>query len=100
MISGKTNDVYDAISEIRKLDPNHIFTKERGFAPGDPRRCRVHRFGPREGFHQMEDEYRLLGDVADALENPRDVEVEVEKPIDVDEFKKIMNECLENNNDR
>ena len=31
---------------------------------------------------------------------PRDVEVEVEKPIDVDEFKKIMNECLENNNDR
>ena len=42
----------------------------------------------------MEDEYRLLGDVADALENPRDVEVEVEKPIDVDEFKKIMNECL------
>ena len=73
---------------------------KRGFAPGDPRRCRGHRFGPREGFHQMEDEYRLLGDVADALENPRDVEVEVEKPIDVDEFKKIMNECLENNNDR
>jgi hypothetical protein len=38
--------------------------------------------------------------VADALENPRDVKVAVEKPIDVDEFKKIMNECLENNNDR
>lgn len=100
MVSGKTKDVFEAIHEIRKLDPNHIFTKERGFAPGDPRRCRGHRFGPREGFHQMEDEYRLLGDVADALENPRDVEVEVEKPIDVDEFKKIMNECLENNNDR
>lgn len=96
MVSGKTKDVFEAIREIRKLDPNHIFTKERGFAPGDPRRCRGHRFGPREGFHQMEDEYRLLGDVADALENPRDVEVEVEKPIDVDEFKKIMNECLEN----
>ena len=85
MVSGKTKDVFEAIREIRKLDPNHIFTKERGFAPGDPRRCRGHRFGPREGFHQMEDEYRLLGDVADALENPRDVEVEVEKPIDVDE---------------
>lgn len=96
----KNKGVFEAIREIRKLDPNHIFTKERGFAPGDPRRCRGHRFGPREGFHQMEDEYRLLGDVADALENPRDVEVEVEKPIDVDEFKKIMNECLENNNDR
>ena len=100
MVSGKTKDVFEAIREIRKLDSNHIFTKERGFAPGDPRRCRGHRFGPREGFHQMENEYRLLGDVADALENPRDVEVAVEKPIDVDEFKKIMNECLENNNDR
>ena len=100
MVSGKTKDVFEAIREIWKLDSNHIFTKERGFAPGDPRRCRGHRFGPREGFHQMENEYRLLGDVADALENPRDVKVAVEKPIDVDEFKKIMNECLENNNDR
>ncbi len=100
MVSGKSKDVFEAIREIRKLDPYHIFTKERGFAPGDPRRCRGHRFGPREGFHQMENEYRLLGDVADALENPCDVEVEVEKPVDVDEFKKIMNECLENNKDR
>ena len=35
MVSGKTKDVFEAIREIRKLDPNHIFTKERGFAPGD-----------------------------------------------------------------
>jgi hypothetical protein len=34
MISGKSEDVYKAIEEIRKLDPNHIFTKERGFAQG------------------------------------------------------------------
>ena len=26
MISGKSEDVYKAIEEIRKLDPNHIFT--------------------------------------------------------------------------
>ena len=89
-------DVYKAIEEIRKLDPSHIFTKERGFAPGDPRRCRGHRFGPREGFHQMEKEYTILGYVAEALENPKEVEVEAKKPIEVDEFKKIMNECLEN----
>ena len=31
MISGKSADVYKAIEEIRKLDPAHIFTKERGF---------------------------------------------------------------------
>ena len=95
MISGKSEDVYEAIKEIRKLDPNHIFTKERGFAPGDPRRCRGHRFGPREGFHQMEKEYRILGFVANALEERKDVEIEPKKPVDVDEFKKIMNECLD-----
>ena len=87
---------YAAIEEIRKLDPNHIFTKERGFAPGDPRRCRGHRFGPREGFHQMEKEYRILGFVSEALENPKDVTVEEKKPVKVDDFKKIMYECLEN----
>ena len=95
MISGKSEDVYEAIKEIRKLDPNHIFTKERGFAPGDPRRCRGHRFGPREGFHQMEKEYRILGFVANALEERKDVELEEKKPVSVDEFEKIMNECLD-----
>ena len=97
MISGKKEDVYKAIKEIRKLDPAHIFTKERGFAPGDPRRCRGHRFGPREGFHQMEKEYTILGYVAEALENPKEVTVEEKKPVKVDDFKEIMNECLEKN---
>ena len=90
-----SNPVKGAIEEIRKLDPNHIFTKERGFAPGDPRRCRGHRFGPREGFHQMEKEYRILGFVANALEERKDVEIEEKKPVSVDEFKKVMNECLD-----
>ena len=45
----------------------------------------------------MEKEYRILGFVAEALENPKaDVVVEKKKPVEVDEFKKIMNECLEN----
>lgn len=92
MISGKKDDVLSAIEEIRKLDPAHIFTKERGFAPGDPRRCRGHRFGPREGFHQMEKEFRILGYVAEALENPKDVEVEEKKPVSVDDFKSILDE--------
>ena len=94
MVSGKEEDVLKAIKEIRKLDPNHIFTKDRGFAPGDPRRCRGHRLGPREGFHQMEHEFKLLKDVSDALEHPQKVEIEEKSPVDVDEFKKIMNECL------
>ena len=36
MISGKDEYVREAIRELRKLDPYGIFTKERGFAPGDP----------------------------------------------------------------
>ena len=92
MISGKSEDVYKAIEEIRKLDPNHIFTKERGFAPGDPRRCRGHRFGPREGFHQMEKEFRILDYVGEALKNPREVEIEKKEPVSVDYFKEILEE--------
>ena len=44
----------------------------------------------------MEKEYRILGFVAEALENPKEVELEEKKPIDVDEFKKIMDDCIEN----
>ena len=43
----------------------------------------------------MEKEYRILGFVSNALENPKEVEIEEKKPVEVDEFKKIMNECLD-----
>jgi len=95
MVSGKEKDVMMAIKEIRKLDPYNIFTKDRGFPPGDPRRCRGHRKGPREGFHQMEKEFQLLGFVSDALKNPKEVSLEEEKPISVDELQEIMESCLE-----
>jgi putative methanogenesis marker protein 6 len=92
MISGKDEYVREAIRELRKLDPYGIFTKERGFAPGDPRRCRGHRYGPREGFHQMEKEFRILDYVGEALKNPREVEIEKKEPVSVDYFKKILDE--------
>ena len=95
MVAGKSEDVEKAIKEVRKLDPYNIFTKSRGFPPGDPRRCRGHRYGPREGFHQIESEYKILGDVGDALKHPRDVYVERPKPIDVDEFVEIVKESIE-----
>ncbi|MDD1696573.1 MAG: methanogenesis marker protein 6, partial [Methanoregula sp.] len=41
VINGKEVEVDRIISELRKLDPNHIFIKDRGFPPGDPRRCRA-----------------------------------------------------------
>lgn len=94
MVSGKEKYVMEAIEEIRKMDPNNIFTKVRGFPPGDPRRCRGHRLGPREGYHQMESEFKLLGDVSDALSNPQKVNIEKDKPIDVDDFKDIVKGSL------
>ena len=90
MVSGKEEDVLKAIEEIRKLDSPNIFTKDRGFAPGDPRRCRGHRLGPREGFHQLEKEFEILEYVGDSLKNPREVKVVKPKPLDFDEFKEIV----------
>ncbi len=95
MVSGKEKDVITAIKEVRKMDPYNIFTKDRGFPPGDPRRCRGHRKGPREGFHQMEKEFKLLGFVSDALKNPKEVSLEEETCVPLEEFEEIMKECLE-----
>ena len=92
MVSGNEKDVLTAIKSIRKLDQYNIFTRDRGFPPGDPRRCRGHRKGPREGFHQMENEFRLLGHVSDALKNPKEVSLKEEKAVSIDEFKKIVDE--------
>ena len=92
LLWGYDEYVREAIRELRKLDPYGIFTKERGFAPGDPRRCRGHRYGPREGFHQMEKEFRILDYVGEALKNPKEVVIEKKEPVSVDYFKEILEE--------
>jgi putative methanogenesis marker protein 6 len=94
MVNGKEEDVLKGIKEIRKLDSYNIFTRDRGFPPGDPRRCRGHRKGPREGFHQMEKEFKLLAYVSDALKNPKKVSINKEKSVCVEDFKEIMDQCL------
>lgn len=93
VISGEKEYVDQAIKRIRNLDPYNIFTKDRGFPPGDPRRCRAKRGGAREGFHQLEKEFELLDDVSKALKNPRKVKVEKVRKISPEEFKKIAREC-------
>ncbi|MDR2623287.1 MAG: methanogenesis marker 6 protein [Methanobrevibacter sp.] len=92
MVSGKEEDVLKVIKEVRKLDPYNLFSRDRGFPIGDPRRCRGHRKGPREGFHQMESEYKLLEDVSDALRNPKEVSLEKEEKMDLDELEEIFKE--------
>jgi hypothetical protein len=112
MINGKEKDVLKTVKEVRKLDPNNIFTRERGFPIWDrlrckehifglkplsreidnSKRCNGHRFGPREGFHQADSEYKLLEHVSDALRNPKEVSLEVKKQMNVDELEKIFKE--------
>ncbi len=51
MVTGDGKAVNELITELRKLDPSGIFVKDRGFQPGDSRRCRAVRGrGPKTRF--------------------------------------------------
>jgi putative methanogenesis marker protein 6 len=65
---GKEEEVNRITNEVRKLDPDHIFVKDRGFPPGDPRRCRANLGGARPGFHGIEYEMTILPYISHALE--------------------------------
>jgi len=68
VIMGKEEDVDRVIAEVRKLDPAHIFVKDRGFPPGDARRCRATLGGARPGFHGIEFEMTILPYISNGLE--------------------------------
>ncbi|MBN1763374.1 MAG: methanogenesis marker protein 6 [Methanomicrobia archaeon] len=68
LLEGEATRVREIAEEVRKMDPNGIFSKPRGFPIGDARICRATRKGgPRPGFHQLELEYQLLPKVRVAL---------------------------------
>ncbi|TRZ91381.1 MAG: methanogenesis marker 6 protein [Methanosarcinales archaeon] len=68
MVSGERSIVDKLLFETRKIDPYGIFIKERGFAPGEPNRCRAtRRGGARPGFHMLETEEKLLPHIAQGL---------------------------------
>jgi putative methanogenesis marker protein 6 len=70
MVTGPEDAVNRVVEEVRSLDHNHIFVKERGFAPGDERRCRASRGGgPRPGFHYLRQEVQTLPLIGRALED-------------------------------
>ena len=69
LVEGEEEKVRELLDEVRKMDPNGIFSKPRGFPIGDQRICRAtRRGGPRPGFHQLELEYQLLPKVRKALD--------------------------------
>jgi putative methanogenesis marker protein 6 len=74
-----------------------IFIKERGFAPGEPYRCRAtRRGGAKPGFHNLENEDKLLPHIASALKALDRGEIPIQKKqtkkLDIDIFKKIIKE--------
>jgi putative methanogenesis marker protein 6 len=68
VINGKEDDVDLIIAELRQLDPYHIFVKDRGFPPGDARRCRANLGGARPGYHGLEYEMTVIPYVSHGLE--------------------------------
>ncbi len=90
MVHGEKEVVEEVIEKARQWDTYNIFTKDRGFPPGDPRRCRGHRGAAREGYHQLEKEFDLLCHVGEALKKPQKVKIDKVEKITVDDFKKIV----------
>jgi putative methanogenesis marker protein 6 len=95
MIHGEEAMVNALTKTIRKIDPG-AFIKERGFVPGDPRRCRADRGGgARPGFYSIQKEYEVLPALARAIAKlPYDTApAPVEKPekIPVARLREIIN---------
>jgi len=98
-ITGKEDEVNKVIEQLRKSDPNHIFVKDRGFPPGDRRRCRANLGGARPGFFGHECEIGLIRYVTHGLEALPDRPAEAvahppcpapEKKLDLYKLKKII----------
>jgi putative methanogenesis marker protein 6 len=95
MIEGPKQEVGKALVAVRKLDPNRIFTKVRGFPIGDARRCRAHH-GSRPGFTQLEIEWDCLKLVEKGVCAAEAGEKITEKPrapkLSVEDLRKIIDE--------
>lgn len=99
-VTGRPEEVERVIAHLRTFDPAHIFVKDRGFPPGDPRRCRANLGGARPGYHGHEHEISLIRHVSagiEALKKPSP-----EKPaakcvpgivrLDAEKLKRMMEE--------
>ncbi|NLX48805.1 MAG: methanogenesis marker 6 protein [Methanospirillum sp.] len=88
MINGPEDEVERLVAGIRELDPDRIFVKDRGFPPGDERRCRANLGGARPGFYGHENEMRLVRYISSglrALRDPKKADLLRAKPKENDE---------------
>ena len=87
MVTGPEDAVNKIVRDVVNLDKNHIFVKERGFPPGDDRRCRAGRGGgPRPGFHFLRNEIEMLPIIGKALDD-YDNNVPLEKVVRPEKLK-------------
>jgi putative methanogenesis marker protein 6 len=69
LLEGEEGRLKEILAELKKMDPNRIFYKVRGFRIGDPRICRAKRGGgPRQGYHMLAVEREALKNVSKALD--------------------------------
>lgn len=69
LLEGEEGRLDEVFKELRKLDPNRIFFKIRGYRIGDERICRAKRGGgPRAGYHMLSVEREALKNVSKALD--------------------------------
>ncbi len=97
MLTGTRPEVDKVVEAVRSLSPTKIFVKERGFPPGDERRCRANRGGgPRPGFHQLKNELDLLPDIGKGLvlveRGSKPLSLPESRNLPVDAFKRIIEE--------
>ena len=96
IVNGEEDVVNALIKEIRSLDRAGIFIKDRGFPPGDPRRCRGRRGGgARPGFYMIESESKMLPMISRALASEgEETETipEKKKPLSIKRLDEIVKE--------
>ena len=97
MVTGKRGEVDRLVGHLRRSNPTKVFVKERGYPPGDMRRCRADRGGgPRPGFHQLKYEIDLLPDISKGLvlveRGSKAVAQPRPKNLEVDRFIQIIDE--------
>jgi putative methanogenesis marker protein 6 len=98
VVEGGREEVEEALRRARELDPYGIFSKPRGYPPGDPRICRASRGGsPRMGFSFLDYELEklpLIGEALRALEEGEREEVKEGRKgrLRVEELREILRE--------
>ncbi|OPY52023.1 MAG: hypothetical protein A4E48_01313 [Methanosaeta sp. PtaU1.Bin060] len=97
IVNGEEKEIEALVKDIRAMDPSGIFIKDRGFPPGDPRRCRGRRGGgARPGFYMIESESKMLPMISRALASDAEAPAipEKKKPIQMKKLEEIVKEEL------